>query len=897
MKAIIAFLGLLCSFTVLSQDGDYFLTSYAPGLPNIEHVYFDLDFTSRGELVVANKSGVLRFDGDEWDFFSTPSSVLSVAIGSDDNIFVGCAGEYGQIVPAAEGLKFQSLRKDTTDQIVYQVLSYGQKIYFLEDNQLTIYYEETGDQLVLTVPDTIILNQVFEFDSTVYVQSRGSIWKIDNADLVRTKPFLPGGEDVEICRSNNYGYEYGILTTAGTVYTYDGRYRRKRVSDDLLVSDLVWTSPGKFGISTYANGILFFDKTEEDLIGEITGGKGLPDNEIFAITSDDRGGLWVANSFGFSRVAPEIPIRSFNYFPGIEGNLTSIIEDGEYRLVTTSTGIYYFDTEKKYRNRVYYVPKSAPVKPKQITRPQESRKRKGLNLKGLLPAKQKDQQDRSNGLLSGIFQGNEDGVFSKIFKGSGQEFERKVRQELVSTRYLYKPIEGIHEKVNQLIRFSGKEYMAATSSGVIEIIDKEAHEIYTGPNRYIFHPENTDFLVISTFDRGLVTLESEDELWVETHQLQISGDVVIKIYQDRHNRYWGAGAHNLFEFTLTDSSMQIENRYPIENQFFDDIEITELSNKLYLVNTLGYFYLDEEAGVVKRDHELEKYGIPQKHLQQSDHKIWVNNGENWFRIEEEGTTDYTYLKLFPEMSFIEEVDGHLWIIDDHRNLFRYVPSESDSIPSSEMYYKTIWSSEGLVTEDVNNLELEYNTNTVQVDLARPDYLGLLNIEYQYMLEGRSKSWSEWTSSSRLEFPFLPSGEYRLLVRSRDTFGRIQESEPISIKVNPPYWETGWFGALEVIFFSSLVFGSARLNRKTRSKYSILTSLLTVLTVVLIIEFLQNAAGSFVGNVGTPVLAFGIDVLVALFVFPIEQLLKRIVQGKPKAQNGDTSKSIGTITNP
>ena len=47
---------------------------------------------------------------------------------------------------------------------------------------------------------------------------------------------------------------------------------------------------------------------------------------------------------------------------------------------------------------------------------------------------------------------------------------------------------------------------------------------------------------------------------------------------------------------------------------------------------------------------------------------------------------------------------------------------------------------------------------------------------------------------------------------------------------------------------------------------------------MVIELLQNIAESYFGDAGSPVLAFGLDVVVALLIFPVEMLLRRVVTG-------------------
>ena len=53
--------------------------------------------------------------------------------------------------------------------------------------------------------------------------------------------------------------------------------------------------------------------------------------------------------------------------------------------------------------------------------------------------------------------------------------------------------------------------------------------------------------------------------------------------------------------------------------------------------------------------------------------------------------------------------------------------------------------------------------------------------------------------------------------------------------------------------------------------------LTLLTLVLIIEFLQTIAGSSLGFESTPVIDFSVDVGTALLIFPIELVLKKVIK--------------------
>ena len=55
---------------------------------------------------------------------------------------------------------------------------------------------------------------------------------------------------------------------------------------------------------------------------------------------------------------------------------------------------------------------------------------------------------------------------------------------------------------------------------------------------------------------------------------------------------------------------------------------------------------------------------------------------------------------------------------------------------------------------------------------------------------------------------------------------------------------------------------------------------------MVIEFLQTVAGSYLGIQSTPVVDFGIDVSIALCVFPLEQLLKKLMRVEKQGEGMD-----------
>jgi hypothetical protein len=101
---------------------------------------------------------------------------------------------------------------------------------------------------------------------------------------------------------------------------------------------------------------------------------------------------------------------------------------------------------------------------------------------------------------------------------------------------------------------------------------------------------------------------------------------------------------------------------------------------------------------------------------------------------------------------------------------------------------------------------------------------------------------------------------------------VSELEPLSFEVLPPYWKRSWFYALEFAVFASLVMLSFRLS----TRYRIVSRLLSLLTIILLIEFIQTAIGATILTEDSPVVDFFIQVVVALLVLPVEGYLRNLM---------------------
>ena len=158
-------------------------------------------------------------------------------------------------------------------------------------------------------------------------------------------------------------------------------------------------------------------------------------------------------------------------------------------------------------------------------------------------------------------------------------------------------------------------------------------------------------------------------------------------------------------------------------------------------------------------------------------------------------------------------------------------------------------------------------------MIQPDYLAAESTEYRFQLDGLEKNWSAWSNTNNtIDFPYLPPGDYSLRVQARDIFGNVQELDAVSFEVVPPYWQRTWFYALEFLLFASLVVLSFRLS----TRYHVISRLLSLLTIILLIQFIQTVIGETFETRASPVMDFFIQVLVAVLILPVEGYLRNLL---------------------
>lgn len=972
------------------QVGDLFLSHHRPDGEGLDNLNFDLAVNEGGLLYIANRSGVLVYDGKSWDFHLTPSAALSIAVAGNGDIYVGCVDDYGKIELVGDAYQFVSLADTSVSHLVFETIILDQSVYFVGEHRVAVFDTEKSSSKIIDLPksDEIILN-AYAFEGELHILSEDDQYTYTaEGNLTRSSLSSPDASPITFVVKHPREDKYLIGSEAQSVYVYsNGAFSELNgpsylTKNDIIMMDGDWVTQDLFVLSSLEHGCMLFSQKQDSLIDIIDDGSGLPDNQVFDLVTDDAEGLWIAHEFGISRLAPVLPVRSFSNYPGLHGNLLAVAEFDSKMYFATSKGVYHLDSIEEYKNTVYYtVDKSSPRKPQtskpvaaspkvtssptpastsaieevpkepqdepEVVAPEEEKKKKGLfgRLKDKVLKKDKedtvqqkaiqiseeevpDKEEEKKGLFSFLKQDDEtattdeqdttqtvtdnqpqskkskrrkNGIFSKlriafsadngdneadlqlsvdeeetgVFVGrpdKNVKYKRNVKRELISTNYEFSAIPGMQTKCKQFVNFEG-QLLAVCNSGIYQIGDDDAELVIDLPARNLIVSKSGHQLIVNTINDQVMVFEHIDNIWAQVQEIDLLGDIILSLHQDEKGQTWAASPTSLY--VIDSSYTQMLTTYSIPNQYIDNIKINEINSRIYLINNQGYFYVDEASGKVLSDSSyLKRIGTPIKHLQQPNGETWVYNGKIWFVINENGEVhEKEHLALFPDMTFIDQIGDSYWVINETRDAYKVDMVISDSLVfNSKMSIKEVRGTRGHI-ELTDDLVFDYDENYVTFELARPDYLGLLQVEYQYKMEGLSEAWSSWSTNNVVAFNFLPPGNYTLLVRSRDSFGRSLENAPITFKVKPPYWKTVWFGLLELLFFVMMFTFSIWLNRRKQEKYNLLTQILTIFTIVLVIEFLQSIASTTLSVESTPVVDFIINAVIAFVIFPLEHFLR------------------------
>lgn len=880
------FLFIASCAQVLAQNGNYSLSHFNPLQERSDYLSFDLTQDERGIIYIAGKEGIEEFDGRRWRLIPTPGVAYTIAKTSK-SIVVGGLDGYGQLTNGVEnGWRYEPLSQETIAKNIFGSLALKEHAYLINDDHLFVVSTlNNKTEQTIKAPEGKELAGIFDLMGLVYVTTVDQeLLKVENNKFVTSNLSIPDKHILFVERwKDTNNYLIGTASNRLFIYNGDKGLSEIAVKDQAylnthIVSAVAWLNEHVMAVGTLRGGVVFIDITTgvtEEIIDYDTG---LPDNEVFALLCDKRQGIWVAHSYGYTRIATNVPFRSFSHYKGLSGNLLTVQSVGGKLYAGTSVGLYVLTQEEVYDEEIYYVTKkikgskaeeAQPVI--ELTAPEE-RQRAKRGLFGFLKKQKAETNDKSASQSTiSTPKSGKSGTSSVALKR-----EKRTRKILRSFNYAYKKVNQIEGKVTQLWSWNGK-LLAAGPSGLYEVAGTTTKIISDEPIRSFTITKDGSTLIAATYNDEVKTFSADANDWNQTALLDTLHTFVSFLFEDKQENIWLCGLNAIYKAEISDGELVDIVTIPFSNPTMAETFGMAAGSDVFVMIAGKFLRFDLGKEQFTPYDTLAASG---KSLV-SGNRFWYFDGHNWGSLDQKIKQKFKleWLNLFPELRFIspDDKNENLWVITSANELYKF--SANAMLADTYQYplfLKDVRNPQTKLAFTPQRVELSQELGEVTFEFIQPEYSGLQTTEYRYWVQGLQEKWSVWSPmNNEIPLPFLPVGSYKVLIQSRNLFGQVAETQPLNFIVVPPYWKRAWFYGAEVAFFSMLVVLSIRLSAMNE-RYRVVSRLLSLLTVIMLIELIQTAAYSLINITSTPVVDFFIQVTIALLVLPLEGVLRKFM---------------------
>ena len=871
---------LFLSLASFAQSGNYFLSHFSPDEERFNIVCFDIVQDNRGVFYFATQAGILQFDGRNWDIITTIGTIYSIARADNGEIYVAGSAGFGKISRDEYGMEiYQPLYQQDDGKYIFQIITKSDVVYFLSEQNLFSYELTTGKIESKPATDqTGSFIALHEISETICISTEeNGLFEVTPQQITPATIGIPDSVALIFAVRLDNQFLLGTEDNKLFIHSEGTRLREIKLKDSVyanasVITNASWVNENLVAIGTLRGGVMFINPQTGDTQEIINYNTGLRDNEVFSLITDKNQNVWVAHAYGFTRIAPFLPFRSFRYYPGLEGNLLCATTFNDQVFVGTSTGLFRLEKEEFYDEISYFVEvpvratkptsstqKKEPARVEDIEIEREETKKGGFF--SFLKRKKKEIEDEPTKEVASDTKAPV--VVKPVFRR-----EKRTKKILRASHFAYKKVQGVDSKVTQLIHWNNK-FIAAGLGGAYEINTGEVKQIIQEPIRFLFASVKNNKLIASTYDDKLHEYGWNKEEWSETGLIENINGPINYIFEEDSLALWFCGFDKIFRKTLYDTVQNIQT-LDIDKHNFDQLLGICLNKQVFIATTSGFYFYDSDRKTLVEGDTLRK---PVAYFASAT-DMWFRDKHSWYIAGQSGGhNNLQLLNLFNNIRFIDSDSrkGSLWIITGNNELLQF---NSEAARKDEVLFplilKSIENNNSLIPRKSTVL-IDQDNSSIKVEVIRPDFIGARLIEYRYLLEGLNKEWSEWSVNYNvIPFPYLPTGEYTLTIQSKDIFGRINSLDPISLEVVPPYWKQTWFYAAEFSVFVFLVILSFRLSYR----FIFISRVLSLLSIIIFIEFIQTIAGSTFSTQSTPVFDFIIQVAIAFMILPIEGFLRR-----------------------
>ncbi len=339
-------LGVMAEAQQLVPPIDHFKAfQYNAGSKN-----WGLAVNERGELYVANNSGLLHFNGQSWSLYKLPNTTVIRSVACIGNrIYTGSYEEFGYWQHNALGqLDYTSLTHlieghAFTSEEFWEIIPHGETVVFRSFSAIYVY---GNDQIRVIDPDEVV-SDIIEYEgklivslgfSGLYELDKDQLIPLEGEDLLEGKTITDMvviEEGLLVGTKLNGCFLYKGSTTTGWAEEMIPELRQHQLNK------IYYLDNGKLVFGTIKNGVYIFDP-ETRSTEVLNRGVGLQNNTVLALLQY-RDQLWIAQDNGLDRVQFNNPYTYFTDTTGAVGTVYDLAFHKGTLYMGTNTGVFYFD--------------------------------------------------------------------------------------------------------------------------------------------------------------------------------------------------------------------------------------------------------------------------------------------------------------------------------------------------------------------------------------------------------------------------------------------------------------------------------------------------------------------------------------------------------------------------
>lgn len=810
-----------------AQTGTPMLSHYRES-SEIENQSWAMCQDENNVMLFANRRGVLTFDGQGWNFIRIPVIPYSIKYNSrEKKVYVGGENNYGFLQKDSKGFyRFISLVTDSARVgIISKIVFTDSTVWFYGEQSISRHELKTGKlQLRLNQKGEKPFTGIFLTPESIFINvlSKG-LYRIESDTLF---PIVTGYllENTEVLFSLPYDGKLVLLGLSdGSLSLFDGiKFYPYQIKDDGYLKDNILSegiaiSDSLYAFSTLDGGAMVVNRKSGKISYAINYQNGLPDDEIFAIGSDNNNGLWLSHQYGLTRAELVLPVANLGVYPGLKGNLISSVWQNGQLYVATSEGVYYLSEVKNYTDVEIMVRQE---KPDEVTSGGQS------GNSGRQPG-QRVQKTRKS-IFSRIFgrkttaenqvtvqTGNNQAVGTMGLTTPG--YVRKKVHRLKSVDYVFRKVDRLNEKCKQLVSTSGG-ILVSTNKGLYVISDHSAKVIVAdryinsisnaaSDNRYYISASDGYFYVTAAL--GVWSAGYPDRNFTQSiYSVALQGDKTL----------WAGGDEIIIKIQLSEKPEY--HSYAIKTDYPQRFTVSYVNDTLFVFSETAVNYYD--AGT---DSFVKYQGIATTGGQRIEYVLsqpgssWVKNLGEWTcigNINRISNNDRSILKIFDNLVSLYTDDRNIWVISGENQLFKIERDRIASIkPNLDIFIRSI-HNDRMLYFDLSDVIFERGDNNVYFDLVAPGYLKKNSTQYQYKINGVFKDWSRWSANSTINL-VLPHGTYILKVRAKDIWGNVSEPRELRFTIKTPFTQTTFFFILLMLLALVLVVALIRFRERQLQK--------------------------------------------------------------------------------